>query len=158
MFGGTGVDSMNQEVPTTLRERMEIGSPNIHAISGLNAAIRWIDEKGIEWVSKNERANTDTLLEMLRSHKNISLVADGMTCGRIGVVSTEFDYYSPDEIGRLLSERSVAVRTGLHCSPYAHEFLKTSPSGTVRFSVSYLTDEKSFEYLEKALLEIEASG
>ncbi|MDR1183593.1 MAG: aminotransferase class V-fold PLP-dependent enzyme [Coriobacteriales bacterium] len=158
LYGGTGFDSLNQDTPTTLRERMEVGSPNIHAISGLNAALRWIGEKVIERISGSEKKNAEKLLETLRSHKNVSLVANEMTCERIGVVSARFDYYSPDEIGRLLSERNVAVRTGLHCSPYAHDFLKTSPSGTVRFSVSCLTDDKSFEDLEKALSDIEDNG
>ena len=42
-------------------------------------------------------------------------------------------------------------RTGLQCAPLAHQFLGTYPSGTVRFSVSYFTQEKDFQELNQAL-------
>ena len=73
----------------------------------------------------------------------------------IGVVSCVFDGYSSDSIGMILNEQGVAVRTGLHCAPYAHKFLNTFPAGTVRFSVSYFTTENDFYKLREVLDYIE---
>ena len=56
-----------------------------------------------------------------------------------------------DEVGRVLGEKGVTVRTGLHCAPTAHKFLGSFPSGLVRFSVSCFTSEEDFEALEEAL-------
>ncbi len=76
----------------------------------------------------------------------------------IGVVSCVFDGYSSDNIGQVLSDRNIAVRTGLHCSPLAHKFLGTFPAGTVRFSVGYFNSDEDFETLREALDYIEENG
>lgn len=69
----------------------------------------------------------------------------------VGVVSCVFEGYSSDNIGQILSEKNIAVRTGLHCAPLAHKFLGTFPAGTVRFSVGYFNTDAEFECLRAAL-------
>ena len=56
-----------------------------------------------------------------------------------------------------MSNNGVIVRTGLHCAPLAHKTLGTFPEGTVRFSVSYFTNNKDFNRLKLALDIIEES-
>ena len=75
--------------------------------------------------------------------------------GSIGVVSCVFEDYTPDEIGRILAERDIAVRTGLHCAPDAHRSLGTFPVGTVRLSVGAFNTDADFVMLEAALEVIE---
>jgi cysteine desulfurase family protein len=154
MFGGTGVDSANRTLPDTVPERYEVGSPNIMAIAGLNAALKWSKNIGIDKILNMERQNHVRLLELLQSFHNIKLaLTDGIT-NTIGVVSCIFDGYGSDGIGQVLSEHEVAVRTGLHCAPDAHRFLGTFPSGTVRFSVSYFNTDSDFATLANALIYI----
>lgn len=150
LFGGTGVDSANQELPGSIPERYEVASPNIQAISGLYAALQWIKKMGIAEIYRQEQANHHKLLELLRKYDNVQIVAPNEANG-IGVVSCVFDGYSSDNIGNVLSEKNIAVRTGLHCAPYAHHFLGTFPAGTVRFSVSYFNTDDDFEQLASAL-------
>lgn len=150
LFGGTGVDSANQELPGSIPERYEVASPNIQAISGLYAALQWIKKTGIADIYRQEQANHHKLLELLRKYDNIQIIAPDESDG-IGVVSCVFDGYSSDNIGNVLSEKDIAVRTGLHCAPYAHRFLETFPAGTVRFSVSYFNTDEDFEQLAAAL-------
>ena len=69
-----------------------------------------------------------------------------------------FDGYGSDNIGQILSEQNVAVRTGLHCAPTAHKFIGTFPAGTVRFSVSYFNTDEDFDVLEAALDYIELNS
>jgi len=157
-FGGTGHNSLEQGVPESLRDRIEVGSHNIYALAGLNAALNWITGQGLMRLRSLEQERTAILLNILRSYENIEIVADNAPCERIGVVSALFDNYSPDEIGRLLGDKGVAVRTGLHCSPYAHDFLGTSPNGTVRFSISCLTANEDFSVLKNALNFIRDNG
>ena len=150
LFGGTGVDSANQELPGSIPERYEVASPNIQAISGLYAALQWIKKTGIAEIFGQEQANHHKLLELLQKYDNVQIVAPDEPNG-IGVVSCVFDGYSSDNIGNVLSEQNIAVRTGLHCAPYAHRFLGTFPAGTVRFSVSYFNTDDDFEQLASAL-------
>lgn len=60
-----------------------------------------------------------------------------------------------DTAGQLFFERGIAVRTGLHCAPLAHQFLGTYPAGTIRFSVSCFTSDQDFDELKTALDYIE---
>ncbi len=151
IFGGTGVDSASLELPEMVPERYEAASPNIQAIAGLNASLHWIKKTGIENIFYKEQSNREQLVALLSQYDNIQIVPQGDSEKFIGVVSCVFDGYGSDNIGQILSDKNIAVRTGLHCAPTAHKFLGTFPSGTVRFSVSYFNNDDDFALLEDAL-------
>ncbi|GHU74355.1 cysteine desulfurase [Clostridia bacterium] len=158
MFGGTGVDSASQELPETVPERYEVASPNIAAIAGLNASLKWIGKVGIANIYNKEQENRNRLITLLQQYNNIKIVSKTDGENFIGVVSCVFDEYGSDNIGQILSDKGVAVRTGLHCAPTAHKFLGTFPGGTVRFSVSYFNDDNDFTALEQALSYIQENS
>lgn len=149
-FGGNGLNSLDQEMPREIVKMIEVGSQNIYAIAGLKASTDWLIDQGISVVRNEEKAR-DALLRMLKSYRNIDIVAGEMKCPRIGVVSCLFEGYTSSEISVVLNSQGIATRAGLHCAPNAHRFLDTLPSGTVRFSVSALTSEEDFDALERAL-------
>lgn len=153
LFGGTGVDSANQDMPDTIPEKYEVASPNIMAIAGLNASLKWINRIGITTIYNIEKYNHRRLLDILNTYENIKVI--NPLGENIGVVSCVFNEYSPDNIGQVLSEKDIAVRTGLHCAPYAHQFLGTYPAGTVRFSVGYFNTDDDFDKLHNVLTYIE---
>lgn len=155
IYGGTGVESANQDMPNEIPVKHEAGSHNILAISGLNASLKWINSVGIEAIRAKESENKNKLLEILNDYDNIKIITS--TDG-IGVVSSVFDGYSSDNIGQVLSDYNIATRTGLHCSPEAHKFLGTFPAGTVRFSVGYFNSDDDFEKLREVLNYIEENS
>lgn len=157
LFGGTGVESANQALPESVPERYEVASPDIAAIAGLNASLKWIKETGIQNIYEKEQENYKRLVELLSRYENIKIIDTG-DAESIGVVSCLFDGYGSDSIGQILSEQDVAVRTGLHCAPTAHKFIGTFPAGTVRFSVSYFNTDEDFDVLEAALDYIELNS
>lgn len=161
LFGGTGVESANQDMPENIPGRYEMGSQNICAIAGLHAAAEWFLQNAEE-IRAEEEKNHRRLLEILKRYAFVKIVgpsdrfAEKTKC--IGVVSALFGGYSAENIGNVLDEKEIAVRTGLQCSPLAHKFLGTFPAGTVRFSVGYFTSEEDFRALENALEYIKANG
>lgn len=157
LFGGTGVDSANQALPESVPERYEVASPDIAAIAGLNASLKWIKKTGIQNIYEKEQENYKRLVELLSRYENIKII-DTIDVKSIGVVSCLFEGYGSDSIGQILSEQNVAVRTGLHCAPTAHKFIGTFPAGTVRFSVSYFNSDEDFDVLEAALDYIELNS
>lgn len=157
LFGGTSFESANQALPESVPERYEVASPDIAAIAGLNASLKWIKETGIENIYAKEQENYRCLIELLSKYENIEVLEMG-DAETIGVVSCLFDGYGSDSIGQVLSKQNIAVRTGLHCAPIAHKFLGTFPAGTVRFSVSYFNTSEDFEMLENALDYIEVNS
>ena len=154
LFGGTGFESANQDMPRSLPERFEFGTLNTVGIVGLNASIKWILEQGINAIAQKESSNRKTLIELLSSYDFISLVGNVDGKDYVGIVSCLLQGISSDTAGQLFSERNISVRTGLHCAPLAHQFLKTYPSGTIRFSVNCFTNSDDFMELQTALNDI----
>lgn len=155
LFGGTGFDSANQDMPTSLPERFEMGTVNISGIAGLNAALKWIEEQTLEKLRNSENNNRKKLLKLLQSYDFISIIGNEPERQYVGIVSCVLDGISSDSAGQIFSERNVAVRTGLHCAPLAHQFLGTYPAGTIRFSVNSFTTEDDFATLKIALDDIQ---
>lgn len=150
MYGGTGTNSANQDILTEFPTMYEVGSPNIMAIAGLNAALKWQNSISIDKIYQKEKLIQSSLTNILKKYSNIKIIGN-INNENIGVLSVTFDGFSCQEIGKILSDRDIAVRTGLHCSPYAHRFLQTFPSGTVRFSLGYFNSEKDIEQLDRVL-------
>lgn len=148
IYGGTGIESANQDMPISSPERFEAGSHSSIAIAGLNASVKWILDTGIQNVYEREQDNKRRLVELLTQYDNIRII---QTENQIGLISCLFNQYSSDEIGQVLSEQHIAFRSGLHCAPYAHRFINTFPAGTVRFSVGYFNTEDDFSMLDHAL-------
>lgn len=151
LFGGTGFDSANQDMPDSLPERYEMGTINTVGIAGLNAALRWIDETGIELIRATEEKNRKRLIDLLSKYEFIQFIGIEPDNEYVGVVSVLLEGISSDSCGSIFDRLGVAVRTGLQCAPLAHMFLGTYPAGTVRFSVGYFTTEADFSELERSL-------
>ena len=155
IFGGTGYESANQDMPESLPERYEMGTLNIAGIAGLNAALRWIEERSVAWLWEREQENRKRLLEVLQGFEFIKIVGNYEGCRYVGIVSCLIEGISSDSVGGIFNQDGVAVRTGLQCAPLAHQFLGTYPAGTVRFSVSSFTCEEDFGILENVLERIQ---
>ena len=71
IFGGTGSDTMNPEMPDNIPEGYEAGSPNIVSICGLNASIDWLNKTNIY---EHEKELTNYLLTKLQDLKKIKIL------------------------------------------------------------------------------------
>lgn len=157
LFGGTGYDSANQDMPESLPEKYEMGTLNIAGVAGLNAALKWIKNKGIDWIREQEEINREKLLSVLTEYDFLSVVGFNPDCKYVGIVSCLMDGISSDSAGKIFSDRGISVRTGLQCAPKAHQFIGTYPAGTIRFSVNLMTTDADFEALRYALDDIETN-
>lgn len=155
LYGGTGFESANQDMPESLPERFEMGTLNISGIAGLNAALKWGKALGIAAIAEQEAKNRNRLLSILQGYDWIRVIGNADGNDYVGIVSCLIEGISSDSAETIFSERSIAVRTGLQCAPLAHKFMKTYPAGTVRFSVGYFTAAEDFEELQNALDNIE---
>lgn len=151
LFGGTGFDSANQDMPSVLPERFEIGTMNSQAIAGLFAALQWIEETGVQVIYEREKENRKRLIELLNSYDFLKVIGDSPKANYVGIVSCIIDGISSDTAGQLFAERKIAVRTGLHCAPLAHKFIGTFPAGTIRFSTGFFTSDEDFDSLRQVL-------
>ena len=115
IFGGTGFDSMNQEMPKSIPERYEVGTLNTYAISGLFASLSWIEKIGIENIYKQEKLNRQKLIDILSNYDFVEIIGNNSSLNYVGVVSFVIRGLSSDNAGGIFSENNIALRTGLHC-------------------------------------------
>lgn len=152
VFGGTGLDSASIYMPKTIPERFEAGTLNLISIVGLNYSLKWISEN-LDKMRKSEKENLDILYETLSRHSFLRIISPYPYVSSI--VSCMVSGFTSDEIGNILSERGISVRSGLHCSPKAHEYIGSAPEGLIRFSISALTTKEDFSALESVLSMVE---
>lgn len=155
IYGGTGYESANQDMPLSLPERFEMGTINISGIAGLHAALKWIGEVSLPSLREKETRNRLRLLEILDDYWFIKVIGNYPQNNYVGIVSCLIEGISSDSAEQIFDKAGIAVRTGLQCAPLAHEFMQTYPAGTIRFSVSYFTTEQDFQELIQALDHIE---
>lgn len=151
IFGGTGSDTMNHDMPDNVPDSYEAGSPNIVAICGLSSAIDWIKTKDIY---KEETELTKYLINELLKIKKVQLfIPENYEEKIFGVVSIGIQGYSSDDVGCILDDEfDICVRTGYHCAPFVHDFIDSKVyNGTVRISLSYFTTKDEIDSLIKAL-------
>lgn len=129
LLGGTGSESVRQEMPDFLPDRAEAGTLNVPGIAGLSAGLAYLQRAGMQNIHRREReeaARCAAGLERLGFR-----VFRGASQG--GTVS----FVPPgdcEDCGEFLARRGIAVRAGLHCAPLAHESAGTLDTGTVRVS------------------------
>ena len=151
--GGTGSDSLNLEMPSGKESKFESASTNIIAVAGLNAALVNLNQK--EHLAY-EQELTSYLIEKLSLIKGIKLYLPSSTEKHVGIVSFTLDDMNSEDVGIILDEDfNIAVRTGYHCAPYIHRYLRDERFlGTIRVGLSQFTTKSDIDQLIDALEEI----
>ena len=138
IVGGTGSVSDSEIQPEFLPDKYESGTPNIPAIYGLNASLKYVLEKGIDHIREKEMELAGAFMNELKDVETVRIVGPNRVENRAPVVSLDFEGQDNAEIAfELENEYGIATRTGLHCAPNAHKTLETYPQGTVRFSFGH---------------------
>lgn len=161
--GGTGSDSLNLEMPDTTAG-YEPGSQNIVAIAGLLAATEEMVAKSEgEQNLKLEQELCCYLTERLRAIAGVVLyppisMNDLETEQKTGILAMNIEGYKAADVGVILDEDyNIAVRTGYHCAPLIHKYLKDEDyAGVVRISLGRFNTKEEIDYLVKAVEEIAA--
>lgn len=135
LYGGTGSLSMQQEMPDFLPDRLEAGTMNMPGIAGLLAGMRYVASRGTDRIAGRERLLLRRAADGLRGIPGVRVFGDGHS-SQTGALSFQPEGKDCVEYAQALAERGIAVRSGLHCAPLAHETAGTLEEGTVRISVS----------------------
>ena len=150
--GGTGIQSFSETQPDTLPERLEAGTLNSHGIAGLAAAVRYINEVGLDNIIKKERELTEIFFKGIKDIKNIKIYGDISCAQRTPAIALNIGNYDSADVADELAETyDIAIRAGAHCAPRMHRALGTAGQGAVRFSFSWFTDISDVEAAIAAL-------
>lgn len=130
--GGTGSESIRQDMPDDLPERLEAGTLNVPGIAGLGAGMAYLKKAGVENIGRRERMLAAKCAEGLEKI-GARVFTGPHQAGTVSFVPPGDGENFAEALGR----RGIAVRAGLHCAPLAHESAGTLETGTVRVSFGH---------------------
>ena len=142
LFGGSMVDSVTMESATwaATPRKFEAGVPNMAQAVGLSAAIDYLNKIGMHNIAQHEQDLTSYLLKEIIGISGVKVIGPVDMKDRGGVVSFTVDGVHPHDVGQVLDQYGIAVRTGHHCAwPLMR---KLNLVGTTRASL-YLYNSKS---------------
>jgi len=134
--GGTGSLSIQQQMPDFLPDRLEAGTHNMPGIAGLLSGVQFVRQMGLKHICEKERQLTLLAAENLRKIPDIRVYSEKGLLAQSGVLSFVPLKKNVEEVAVALGEKGIAVRSGLHCAPLAHQSAGTFETGTVRISFS----------------------
>ena len=130
------------------------GTLNGHGIAGLYAALRYIQETGMEQIRERELSLMRQFYDGVRTIPGVTIYGD-FTGQRAPIVSLNIrDYDSGEVADELAYHYEIYTRAGAHCAPLMHRALGTESTGAVRFSMSHFNTEAEIAEAVRAVHEI----
>ena len=147
--GGDMISSVTFEKSTwnVLPYKFEAGTPHIAGAIGLHAALDYIDGVGLDAIAAHERDLTAYASDVLRAIPGIRLI--GTSPEKSSIVSFVMDGVHPHDIGTIVDQEGVAIRTGHHCAqPVMARF---GVPATARASLAMYNTREEIDRLGRAL-------
>jgi cysteine desulfurase / selenocysteine lyase len=114
--GGEMISSVTFEKTTynKLPFKFEAGTPDIAGAIGLRAALEYLNDLGMNNVAAHEHDLLDYATEAVAAIPGVRLI--GTALERASVLSFVLEGVHPHDIGTILDQKGIAVRTGHHCA------------------------------------------
>ena len=137
LTGGSMIEVVRMEGSTFLPppQRFEPGVPPVAEAAGLAAAVDYLTGLGMGAVAAHEESLTAHALDALREINGVRILGPDTTKDRGGAVAFEVEGVHPHDVGQVLDELGVAVRTGHHCAWPLHRALGVQASTRATFYV-----------------------
>jgi cysteine desulfurase / selenocysteine lyase len=137
LTGGSMIEVVRMEGSTFLPppQRFEPGVPAVAEAAGLAAAVDYLSALGMGNVAAHEESLTAHALDALREINGVRILGPDTTKDRGGAVAFDVAGVHPHDVGQVLDELGVAVRTGHHCAWPLHRALGVQASTRATFYV-----------------------
>ncbi len=147
--GGDMIDKVSFEETTfaTLPHKFEAGTPPIAAGIGFGAAIDYLNDVGMEQIAAREQELLEYGTEELSAIEGLKII--GTAKDKASVLSFVFDDIHAHDVGTILDQQGIAIRTGHHCAqPTMRRF---NVPATARASLSFYNSEEDIDRLVQGL-------
>ncbi len=147
--GGDMISSVTFEktVYNTIPFKFEAGTPYIAGVIGLGAAIEYLNRIGLEAVAAYEHELLEHATRSLARVPGVRLI--GTAREKASVVSFVLDGVHPHDIGTILDQRGIAIRTGHHCAqPLMDRF---GVPATARASLAFYNTREEIDVLAEGV-------
>ena len=119
--------------------KFEAGTPNIAGVIGLGVAIDWVTSVGLERIAAHEHELLLKTNRALSALPGLRLI--GTAARKAAVVSFVLDCAHPHDVGTILDQEGVAIRTGHHCAQPVMTRFGVPATARASFAVYNTLDE-----------------
>lgn len=151
--GGEMIEKVSLNTGTTYQDiplKFEAGTPPIAEAIALGKALQYLSALGFTAIARHEQQLLEATLSLLSEDPSIRLI--GKARERIGVVSFVMEGIHPHDIGTIMDQCAVALRTGHHCAMPIMEYFDIP--GTSRLSFGIYNTLEDIEQFGLALQEV----
>ena len=151
--GGEMIERVSFEETTwnAVPFKFEAGTPAIAEVIGLHAALKYLQSLDREALEQHEQALLERANALVRTVPGMRVI--GTASHKVPVISFLIEGLHPSDIGTLLDQQGIAIRTGHHCAmPLMDKF---SIPGTARASFAFYNTLEEVDSLFKALVKIQ---
>lgn len=147
--GGDMIESVRFEGSTWAKPpaRFEAGTPNIEGVAGLSAAIDYIGTLGYEAIGAHEHDLLEYGTAELEKIEGLRII--GQAANKASVISFVLDDIHPHDLGTIVDEEGVAIRTGHHCTQPVME--RFGVPATARASLAFYNTRAEIDALVRAI-------
>lgn len=153
--GGSGVQTYSRTHPSQMPTALEAGTLNAHGLAGLDAALDYLKDTGINVIRKKEQELVWYFYQKVLEIPGITVYGDFDSQERCPIVSLNVKDYDSSEVSDFLfTEYGISTRPGAHCAPLLHQAMGTEKQGAVRFSFSHYNTIEEIDIAVQALKEL----
>lgn len=153
LTGGDMIEYVYEQEVTfaELPYKFEAGTQDVGGVVGLAAAIKYMENIGVDEIYKYESELTRYAYDLIKDYPHIKIFYPG-NAKTGAVLSFTFDDIHPHDIASILDSKGVAVRSGHHCAMPLHKYLNVS--STARASFAFYNTKEEAEIFAKELLNV----
>ncbi len=148
--GGTGSSSESLTQPREMPDMLHSGTLNTPSISALGNAVKYILKRGVGEIGTHESHLAARLDELLGNTKGVQLYG---AAHKTGICAFNIDGLTSDMTQERIGDK-IALRSGYHCAPLAHQALGTQNRGIVRISFGVYDSLRTVEKAYRVIREI----
>lgn len=141
--GGSMIETVTMEQTTYAPppQRFEAGVPMTSQVIGLGAAVRYLEEIGMDAVAAHEHTLVDAALAGLGAVPGIRIIGPTENVDRGGAVAFLADGIHAHDLGQILDDEGVAIRVGHHCAWPLHRRFGVAATARASFALYNTVDE-----------------
>jgi cysteine desulfurase/selenocysteine lyase len=150
--GGDMISSVTFEKTTynKLPYKFEAGTPDIAGVIGLGAALEYVQDVGMDAIAAHEHNLLSYATEVVSAIPGVRLI--GTAAEKAGVLSFVLNDIHPHDVGTILDQEGIAIRTGHHCSqPVMDRF---GIPATARASLAMYNTRQDIDALAKGIRKV----
>ena len=149
LTGGSMIEIVKME-ETTFAEpptRFEAGTQMTSQVVGLGAAVKFLEQVGMDNIHAHEKKLTERALRQLKEIPGLRIIGPEDTENRGGAVSFTVEGVHPHDLGQVLDDHGVAIRVGHHCAWPLHRACGAQSTARASFYL-YNTEEEVDKLVE----------